>query len=88
MFRALLITVLIVAAAAIALRYVRRRGASLPRCTRPVRVKTPYGVEKELIPKGVWLIKGVKLVKIGLFYDPETGKYFRAKVPDDYPECR
>ncbi|MEM2221532.1 MAG: chromatin protein Cren7, partial [Ignisphaera sp.] len=26
-------------------------------------------------------------VKIGLFADPETGRYFRAKVPDDYPEC-
>ncbi|HIQ24330.1 MAG TPA: chorismate-binding protein, partial [Pyrodictium delaneyi] len=24
---------------------------------------------------------------IGLFKSPETGKYFRAKVPDDYPIC-
>ncbi|NPA99403.1 MAG: chorismate-binding protein, partial [Crenarchaeota archaeon] len=24
---------------------------------------------------------------VGLFQDPETGKYFRAKVPDDYPIC-
>ncbi|MEM1600293.1 MAG: chromatin protein Cren7, partial [Sulfolobaceae archaeon] len=23
--------------------------------------------------------------KIGLFKDPETGKYFRHKLPDDYP---
>ncbi|HIQ10592.1 MAG TPA: chorismate-binding protein, partial [Pyrodictium sp.] len=23
----------------------------------------------------------------GLFKSPETGKYFRAKVPDDYPTC-
>ncbi|HIQ11080.1 MAG TPA: chorismate-binding protein, partial [Pyrodictium sp.] len=28
-----------------------------------------------------------KGVKIGLFKSPETGKYFRAKVPDDYPIC-
>ncbi|NPA97696.1 MAG: chorismate-binding protein, partial [Crenarchaeota archaeon] len=31
--------------------------------------------------------KGRKGVKIGLFQDPSTGKYFRAKVPDDYPVC-
>ncbi|MEM4584479.1 MAG: chromatin protein Cren7 [Ignisphaera sp.] len=22
-----------------------------------------------------------------MFQDPASGKYFRAKVPDDYPEC-
>jgi hypothetical protein len=54
-----------------------------------VKVKTPEGVEKELVPKKVWMLapKGRKGVKIGLFQDPASGKYFRAKVPDDYPEC-
>ncbi len=58
-------------------------------CTQPVMVKTPSGVEKELVPKKVWILapRGGKGVKIGLFQDPETGKYFRRKVPDDYPEC-
>ncbi len=58
-------------------------------CTQPVKVRTPTGEEKELVPKKVWMLapKGRKGVKIGLFQDPATGKYFRAKVPDDYPEC-
>ena len=61
----------------------------LAACTQPVKVRTPAGVEKELVPKKVWMLapKGRKGVKIGLFQDPETGKYFRAKVPDEYPEC-
>jgi hypothetical protein len=58
-------------------------------CTQSVKVKTPEGVEKDLVPKKVWSLapRGRKGVKIGLFQDPATGKYFRAKVPDDYPEC-
>jgi len=61
----------------------------MPACTQPVKVKTPSGVEKELVPKKVWVFgpRGRKGVKIGLFQDPETGKYFRAKVPDEYPIC-
>jgi hypothetical protein len=58
-------------------------------CTQTVKVKTPEGVEKDLVPKKVWSLapRGRKGVKIGLFQDPATGKYFRAKVPDDYLEC-
>jgi|UniRef100_A0A7J2TBH4 hypothetical protein len=58
-------------------------------CTKPVKVKTPAGTEATLVPKKVWALspKGRKGVKIGLFQDPASGKYFRAKVPDDYPEC-
>jgi len=58
-------------------------------CTKAVKVKTPSGAEKDLVPKKVWSLapRGRKGVKIGLFADPETGRYFRAKVPDDYPEC-
>ena len=54
---------------------------------RPVKVKTPTGKEMELVPEKAWELspKGRKGVKIGLFKDPETGKYFRAKLPDDYP---
>lgn len=52
-----------------------------------VIVKTPSGKSEELTPAKVWALapKGRKSVKIGLFKDPETGKYFRHKVPDDYP---
>lgn len=54
---------------------------------RPVKVKTPNGKEVELVPEKVWELapKGRKGVKIGLFKDPETGRYFRTKLPDDYP---
>ncbi|MEM1921820.1 MAG: chromatin protein Cren7, partial [Desulfurococcaceae archaeon] len=53
------------------------------------RVKTPAGKDADLIPKKVWRLSpsGRKGVKIGLFQDPETGKYFRYRVPEDYPEC-
>ncbi|MCE4613225.1 MAG: chromatin protein Cren7 [Desulfurococcales archaeon] len=53
-----------------------------------VRVKDPTtGKEVELEPIKVWKLapRARKGVKIGLFKSPETGKYFRAKVPDDYP---
>ncbi|MCE4601974.1 MAG: chromatin protein Cren7 [Desulfurococcales archaeon] len=58
----------------------------------PVKVKDPTtGKEVKLSPIKVWELspktrkgKG-KGVKIGLFKSPDTGKYFRAKVPDDYP---
>ncbi|MEM1686328.1 MAG: chromatin protein Cren7 [Acidilobaceae archaeon] len=61
----------------------------MPACTGKVKVKTPGGVEADLVPKKVWMLqpKGGKGVKIGLFQDPQTGKYFRAKVPPEYPEC-
>nr|4R55_A Chain A, Chromatin protein Cren7 [Saccharolobus solfataricus P2] len=49
---------------------------------KPVKVKTPAGKEAELVPEKVWALGRVK---IGLFKDPETGKYFRHKLPDDYP---
>ncbi|BAA79414.1 hypothetical protein APE_0450a [Aeropyrum pernix K1] len=55
----------------------------------PVKVRDPTtGKEVELTPIKVWKLspRGRRGVKIGLFKSPETGKYFRAKVPDDYPE--
>ncbi len=55
---------------------------------KPVKVKDPTtGKEVELAPVKVWVLapRGRKGVKIGLFKSPDTGKYFRAKVPDDYP---
>ncbi|MCE4618992.1 MAG: chromatin protein Cren7 [Desulfurococcales archaeon] len=54
---------------------------------KAVKVRDPYtGKEVELVPKKVWELKpkNRKGVKIGLFKS-ETGKFFRAKVPDDYP---
>lgn len=58
-------------------------------CTQKVKVKTPGGKDVDLVPKKVWMLqpKGGKGVKIGLFQDPDTGKYFRAKVSAEYPEC-
>lgn len=58
-------------------------------CAQKVKVKTPSGKDVELVPKKVWMLqpKGGKGVKIGLFQDPESNKYFRAKVSADYPEC-
>ena len=59
-------------------------------CEQPVKVRDPTtGNEVELVPIKVWVLapRGRKGVKIGLFKSPETGKYFRVKVPDDYPEC-
>ncbi len=55
---------------------------------KTVKVKDPTtGKELELVPEKVWTLapRGRKGVKIGLFKSPETGKYFRAKVPDNYP---
>ena len=55
---------------------------------KTVKVKDPTtGKELELVPEKVWTLapRGRKGVKIGLFKSPETGKYFRAKVPDSYP---
>lgn len=59
----------------------------------PVRVRDPHtGEEVELIPIKVWVLapksRGRRGVKIGLFRSPKTGKTFRAKVPDDYPEIK
>ncbi|MEM4518838.1 MAG: chromatin protein Cren7 [Sulfolobales archaeon] len=54
----------------------------------PIKVKDPTtGKEVSLVPEKVWTLapKGRKGVKIGLFKSPESGKYFRAKVPDEYP---
>ncbi|NAZ27532.1 MAG: chorismate-binding protein [Thermogladius sp.] len=58
-------------------------------CKKAIKVKTPSGKELELIPRKVWQLNpsGRKGVKVGLFQDPETGKFFRQKVPDDYPLC-
>ncbi|AFK51794.1 hypothetical protein TCELL_1372 [Thermogladius calderae 1633] len=58
-------------------------------CKNAVKVRTPSGKELELIPRKVWQLtpSGRKGVKVGLFQDPETGKFFRQKVPDDYPLC-
>lgn len=61
-----------------------RKRAKKPKA---VKVRDPYtGMEVELVPKKVWELKpkNRKGVKIGLFKS-ETGKFFRAKVPDDYP---
>ena len=55
---------------------------------KTVKVKDPTtGKEVVLVPEKVWTLapRGRKGVKIGLFKSPETGKYFRAKVPDNYP---
>jgi len=55
---------------------------------KTVKVKDPTtGKEVDLVPEKVWTLapRGRKGVKIGLFKSPETGKYFRAKVPDNYP---
>ncbi|MEM2021989.1 MAG: chromatin protein Cren7 [Zestosphaera sp.] len=54
---------------------------------KTVKVKdSTTGKEVELVPEKVWTLapKGRKGVKIGLFKSPETGKYFRAKVPEGY----
>jgi len=58
-------------------------------CTEKVKVRTPSGRELELVPVKVWQLnpRGRKGVKVGLFQDPETGRYFRTKVPDTYPIC-
>ncbi len=58
-------------------------------CKDPVKVVTPSGKEVELVPKKVWPLspRARKGVKMGLFQDPETGRFFRRKVPDDYPIC-
>ncbi len=60
---------------------------------KKVKVRDPTtGEEVELVPIKVWLLapksRGRKGVKIGLFKSPKTGKPFRAKVPDDYPEIK
>lgn len=41
----------------------------------------------DLEPIRVWSLgpRGKVKIKIGLFKSPETGKYFRARVPDDFP---
>ncbi len=55
---------------------------------KSVKVKDPTtGKEVQLVPEKVWTLapRGRKGVKIGLFKSPETGKYFRAKVPENYP---
>ncbi len=63
--------------------------ASVNPCKDAVKVKTQSGKDVELVPKKVWKLSpaGRRGVKIGLFQDPETGKFFRFKVPENYPEC-
>jgi hypothetical protein len=56
---------------------------------RPVKVKDRItGKEYELVPIKVWRLSPNKKrgIKMGLFQNPETKIYFRARVPDDYPE--
>ncbi len=49
-----------------------------------VKVRSPEsGQMLELTPVKVWVLRKIKL---GLFKDPTTGKYFRSRLPDDYPE--
>ncbi len=58
-------------------------------CRNEVKIRdTTTGKEVKLVPEKMWVLapRGRKGVKIGLFKSPETGKYFRAKLPDDY-EC-
>jgi len=60
-------------------------------CTVPVKVKDPtIHLEFELVPDKVYVIRNPygKIVKIGIFTSPKTGKKFRALLPDAYPiEC-
>lgn len=59
-------------------------------CPKPVRViDRATGKEYELVPVKVWELapRGRRSVKIGLFKNPDTGRFFRARVPDDYPIC-
>lgn len=58
-------------------------------CKEPVKVKLPTGKELNLVPIKVWTLnpRRRKSVKIGLFQDPDTGRYYRIKVPDEYPTC-
>lgn len=56
---------------------------------KPVKVKDKAtGKELELVPLKVWKLSpsGKRGIKMGLFQNPETKQYFRARVPDDYPE--
>ena len=42
----------------------------------------------KLKPKKVWILKGPrneKGIKIALFKSPLSNKYFRARLPDNYP---
>ncbi len=51
----------------------------------PVKVFNPYtGKEEMLVPKKVWKIR--ENLKMGQFQCPHTGRFFKAKVPIDYPE--
>ncbi|MEZ0393838.1 MAG: chromatin protein Cren7 [Desulfurococcaceae archaeon] len=58
-------------------------------CKEKVKVTTPSGKELELVPKKVWQLnpRGRRGVKVGLFQDPDTGRFFRKKVADQYPIC-
>ena len=54
-----------------------------------VKVRDPTtGKEVTLAPIKVWTLspRGRKGVKIGLFKSPDTGRFFRAKVPENFPE--
>lgn len=41
----------------------------------------------DLEPIKAWVLgpRDKVKIKIGIFKSPETGKYFRARLPDDYP---
>ena len=65
------------------------RSSILAGCGKtPVKVHDPTsGQTLELTPLRVWKLAPAarRGVKIALFRSPVTGRYFRAKVPDDYP---
>ncbi|MEB3825400.1 MAG: chromatin protein Cren7 [Desulfurococcales archaeon] len=51
----------------------------------PIKVFNPYtGKEELLVPLKTWNIK--PNLKMGQFKCPHTGRYFKAKVPLDYPD--
>jgi len=59
-------------------------------CRVPVKVKDPHSHLVEVIPPDkVFVIRNHrgKVIKIGLFTSPRTGRKFRALLPNAYPEC-
>ena len=63
---------------------------AMPECREAVRVYDPYSDEVvELVPVKVWVMNQKTGVKIGLFAVEAGGRkrYFRARVPPEYPVC-
>ena len=64
------------------------KGVKPMQCRVPVKVKDPtIHLEVEVVPEKVYVIRNHmgKVIKIGLFTSPKTGKKFRALLPDAYP---